>query len=716
MKGLIRLSIFGLLLYCNTLQLNAGSSIFVAPHGNDNNKGTVNKPLKTIDAALEKAEVFGPHDTVRIILRQGSYELSKPIEIGKNNRKNAIIIKSYDGENVSVSGGKKISLRDIKNVTDREVLSRLQPQVKNLIREVDLKKAGISIQGLHPSGFGRPNIAAWSELFIDGEPLRLARWPNDSTVLIGEVVEPGANYLHVTEDTPYPVFKYNDSRPSAWKGEFWIRGYFIHGFADDMIKMSHVDTVAKTIHAAQQAIYVFMSGNGAPWRNWHALNLLEELDVPGEYVLDDQEEKIYFYPPKPVIESAHVSVMDEPLLAIENCSDVLVENITFEHGRQIGVYLENTHRVVIKGCTVRNMGGVGISVGKGTMITEEEKKKIKYHAAEAGGKLVSRMVGDLVGKVYQDVLLYRQAGECNGIVDCRIYNVGAGGISLGGGDRATLTPAKNYVENCRIYNFNRIEKSYRPGIWMDGVGNRVSKCNIYNAPSMAILFHGNDHLIELCDITNVCSEVDDQGAVYYGRDPSERGNVIRYCYFHELSPQHRVSATYHDDGACGAEVYGNIYYKAGSLPVLIGGGSDIHYYHNIFIDSPVAIHLDNRFQNWAAGMGDPGEVIDRRLNAVKHTEPPYSTAYPLLVNYWNEDPAYPKRNLIEKNLFYKIGNVLNGRTEWGEFRGNWITNNEPGFVDAADPLKGFNPDAELFQHIRDFPALPYGEIGSTLPE
>lgn len=73
-----------------------------------------------------------------------------------------------------------------------------------------------------------------------------------------------------------------------------------------------------------------------------------------------------------------------------------------------------------------------------------------------------------------------------------------------------FTPAGNFVENCRIHDFNRVEKSYRPGIWIDGVGNRVSKCDIYNAPSMAILFHGNNHTIEFCKITNVCSEVDDQ--------------------------------------------------------------------------------------------------------------------------------------------------------------------------------------------------------------
>ena len=70
-----------------------------------------------------------------------------------------------------------------------------------------------------------------------------------------------------------------------------------------------------------------------------------------------------------------------------------------------------------------------------------------------------------------------------------------------------MTPAGNYVENCRIHDYNRIEKSYRPGIWMDGVGNRICKCDIYDAPSMAILFHGNNHVIELCDLKSMIREL-----------------------------------------------------------------------------------------------------------------------------------------------------------------------------------------------------------------
>lgn len=376
------------------------------------------------------------------------------------------------------------------------------------------------------------------------------------------------------KEAPFPVSGYQEERPSSWKSveNMWISGYFAHGYADDMICVESIDTIHKMIHTGQHTVYGFMTG--APWRQWFALNLLEELDGPGEYVIDAGRGKMYVYPLAGKMENWSVSLLEGPLLAIEHCKDVKVQGITFEYGRHIGVYMENTHRALIKNCIIRNMGGVGVSIGKGTL------KAGNQRGHESGGNPASRVVGDLMGTVYQNILFNREGGTENGVVDCHIYNVGAGGISLGGGDRASLTPAGNYVENCRIHDYNRIEKSYRPGIWMDGVGNRISKCDIYDAPSMAILFHGNNHVIELCDITNVCSEVDDQGAVYYGRDPSEQGNVIRYCYFHELSPRHRVTATYHDDGACGAEVYGNIYHKAGSLPVLIGGGHNNHYRHN----------------------------------------------------------------------------------------------------------------------------------------
>ena len=684
--------------------------IYVSPSGNDRNSGSLKAPLRNIATAIARSEA-STAATTEIILRDGSYQLDSTLEIGSGKTAGKLVLKAENSGHASISGGRKVAGKAIRKVSDPAVLDRLQPEVKGRIYEIDLKRAGIPCHGLRPSGFGRPSLSAWTELFEDGNPHHIARWPNDTTVLIGKIHEPGTGENR--KEAPCPVFEYIESRPERWVGvdSFWIGGYFAHGYADDMIKAARVDTATHTIHTAQHTVYGFMTG--APWRRWYALNLLEELDMPGEYVLDEKKEKLYFYPVGAKPGNINVSVIDAPLLAVENCNDVTVEGIVFEYGRSMAVYMENTRNVLVRDCTIRNMGGVGVSVGAGSYAAG--KKHLRPHSAEAGGDIVHRMIGDLQGKVYEDVLFNRNAGKNNGIADCRIYNVGAGGISLGGGDRATLDPAGNYVENCRIHDFNRIEKSYRAGIWMDGTGCRISGCDIYNAPSMAILFHGNNHLIEKCHITNVCGEVDDQGAVYYGRDPSERGHVIRYNYFHRLSPRHRVTATYHDDGACGAELYGNIYHEAGSMPVLIGGGHDNTYRNNIFIDCPLAVHIDNRMQGWGSGMVAKDGIIDRRLKSVRYTESPYSTAYPELMAYWDENPAYPKRNLFEGNLFYRIGNLLSGRNEWAEFVNNWATTADPGFIDPDNPLKGFRPDAAVFSRIKDFPEIPFSEIGCSLP-
>lgn len=683
-------------------------------HGKDENRSdisqtkiTVKPGSGTLQQAIRKAASI--EGDVIIEMAGGEYRTDKTIEILPGNW-HSLRIKSKKGEKVSVSGDKIISLSKIRPVKDPVVLSRLQESVRGKVVEVDCKSVVETLANIRPSGFGRKSLPAWSELIVDTEPLHLSRWPNDSMVLIGRVDISGGP--EDKQQGRLPVFHFQEERPGHWAhtDNMWIGGYFGHGYADDMIPVKSINMQDSTVHAGMFTTYQFFTG--ADFRRWFALNLLEEIDRAGEYVIDPDTRKFYFLPGDKKISKVRLTVLESPVIAVENCRNVTIEGITIENSRGIGVYMDNTENILLQGCIIRNVGNVGVCIGKGT--DSPERSVGDQHAMEAGGELCSRKVGDMMGKIYENTILDRQAGKNNGVKDCYIYNTGAGGVSLGGGNRVTLTRSDNYVENCKISRYNRIEKSYRPGVWIDGVGNRVTKCDISDAPSMAILFHGNDHTIEYCNITQVCQEVDDQGAIYYGRDPSERGNVIRYNYFHELSPRHRVTATYHDDGACGSEVYGNIYFKAGSLPVLIGGGMDHKYYNNIFIDSPTAIHLDNRLQNWAKNMLDKGGIYDKRLQAVNYTQPPYSIKYPELVNYWQEDPAFPKRNQIHGNLFYKITDLLHGNSLWGEFWNNWVTNEDPGFVDPSDPLKGFRKDAGIFNRIAGFKEIPYSEIGSTL--
>lgn len=683
----------------------ARQTLIVSPRGNDNGDGTLRKPFLTVERAL-RAAASRNGDTIDILLRGGTYPLRQTVEVTDLKH---ITLAPYNGENVSFTGGYTLKASQLKKVTDPAVRERLRPEVRDRVREIDAKALGIPLTGIIPKGFGHPSLPGWSELFIDGQSLKVARWPNDSMAPIGKI--------HCTGDIPReekygignPVFEYAEDRPAQWKSTdgMWIGGYFAHGYADDMIPVQSIDTAARTITAAMSTRYGFMTG--APWRRWFALNLLEEIDLPGEYVLDAPNGKIYFLPAENTpLKEIYISTLDAPMFAVENSGNVTLRGVTLEYSRGMGVYIEASDSVRVDSCVIRNLGYVGVCIGRGDEQSYENKEDIS-------GKASHYQIGLLGGRIYDNVLLNRHAGTHNGVSNCHIYQMGAGGVNLSGGDRATLTPAYNYVENCRIHNVNRLEKSYIPGVWIDGVGNRVSNCEIFDAPSMAVLLHGNDHLVEYCDIYDVCREVDDQGALYYGRDPSERGNRVQYCYFHHLPTVHRVSATYHDDGACGMEIFGCVYYKAGSGPVLIGGGHDNIYRNNLFIDLPQAIHIDNRMQNWGRGMLDPGGVVDQRLQAVKHTEPPYSTAYPELARYWEGTPRVPRGNVIAGNLFYKVGRILNGSPSYADWSDNWVTIQNPGFVDPAKPLEGFVPDAPIYQMIDRFTPIPFERIGCKLP-
>jgi len=287
---------------------------------------------------------------------------------------------------------------------------------------------------------------------------------------------------------------------------------------------------------------------------------------------------------------------------------------------------------------------------------------------------------------------------------------------LNGGNRNTLESGNNYVKNCRIHDFNRIEKTRRPAINMYGCGNIISNVEIFNAPNMGIYIHGNNHTIEYVDIHHVCQESHDAGAIYCGRDPTERGNKIRYSYIHDIHNSPISVAVYHDDGACGMNIYGCIFNNISSVPILIGGGQDITYTNNIFMNIPYAIQIDNRLQIWEsyALWLQPNGEFDKKFKAVNYTQPPYSEVYPELLDYWENNPEIPKRNIIENNIFYNVNNLIKGNSIFLIFRNNYICNSNPGFQDIRYPLLGYN-NSSVLKHLPSFISIPTEIIGCNLP-
>ena len=658
-------------------------------------------------------------DQVTLLIGEGTYRLTKTLEMTAAQlgaQGNQLVVRPMDGASVTFLGGMDVPLTLLEKAPASE--TRVRDEIRDKIYKIDLRKAGVKqIGDLRNVGAGRPSLPAWTEVFIDNEPRRICRWPNDTMELMGKVIDKGSIPRYGDFANKGGTFEYCGNRPSTWKSKpEWLSGYFAWGYADDMLKVAKMDTVAKTFTFAEAGMYGLISGED--YNRWFVMNMLEELDTPGEYYLDVPNQTVWVYLDK-IPESIKVSLLAEPMLSIEGVENVEVRGISFECTRGAGIYMERTERTVVRGCRFRNIGTQAVLVGKGNA-------PFDYYGQQVGKEWpqVSGMLGSMPLVMWQHPSLDRQAGHNNGVVDCVIYNVGGGGINMGGGNRITLEPGGNYVQNCRISRYNRVEKSYRPAIQLTGAGNRVSNCEIFDAPSSAILIQGNDHLVEYCDIHNVCNEIDDLGAVYYGRDQSEQGNKLMFNYVHDLSAKHRVTGFYHDDGACGMYVYGNILYKAGLQPVLLGGGSDNHYKNNIFIGTPYGLYVDNRLENWAKGTID---IIKERLEMVNYESGPFKEKYPWAANYVSEGIATPKRNVAERNLFYDISKLLICPGErpyeraYMEMYDNWITwsgkgFDEPGFVDEKNGNWNLKPDAAIFKYIPGFEAIPVDKIGCTLPK
>jgi hypothetical protein len=686
----------------------------VAPNGSDTNgAGSIEQPFASLERARDeirqqkKAGKEGKSFTV--FLREGTYFRNTTFELNKEDsgsEKSRVIFSSYNNEKVTIHGGVNISRENMRKTTDPEILSRLYPSVQNEIFEINLKSLGIDDYGtLTPRGFSRPYQPAPMELFCNSEAMKLARWPNDSLVHIGKVIDPGSVPRNNDFSNRGGIFTYDVDQPGRWKdaNEIWISGFFRVGYADDAVKVADIDYSNKTITTVQPHIYGFGSGKG--FNRWYAYNLLEEIDVPGEYFIDRGKGILYFFPPEGELTNVDLSVLEEPLVAIENGSFINFKNITFECARGMGVYIERGNDNVIENCVFRNLGEVAVSIGKGVLPFEDLK-----HAGT--GTPASRVLGSILAHQYDNTTFNREAGTGHLVTACHIYNTGTGGVSLGGGDRLTLVKGNNRVENCLIHDFNRLDRSYKVGININGVGNIIRNCEIFNSPGSAIMLHGNEHLIEYNNIHHAVIDGDDMGAIYYGRDPSEFGNKVQYNFFHHIGNEHgMIMAVYHDDGACGMEVTGNVFYKAGSRTVMIGGGNDNVYESNIFIDCPLAFHLDNRLMGWSKSSLDKGGIFEQRLAAVNYKNEPYSSAYPSLVNYFEDSPGLPKRNFINNTVFVNVEKIHNGKPEWSYIGESYSVDGDPGFVDMENMNFELKPDSEVFKQLPGFKPIPFSKIG-----
>lgn len=710
-----------MLLFVNPVLAIHPKEFFVSLQGKIGNDGSKKHPFSSLPEARNAVRAYRNKNiklqqNIIVWIREGIYELSESFELTNNdagNNLSSTTFQAYPGEKVIITGGRVISPASAFPVLNDSAKSCLvDKSAINKIKVISLVNLGITDYGKYQiSGFRRPYVNAVSELFINGKPFHLARFPNNSQIRIKpeDVIDPGFK-----DGKSFPgTIRFDKERASLWgrAKNIFTCGNFKYAWATDQLRVKNIDTITGEIRFADA--HMFGISGEQEWNQYYFFNLLEEIDEPGEYYIDHQKGLLYFYPFGEVKSSdtIMVSLLDDPLISLKQTGYINFRNITFEAGRGIGIWMDNTVSNKIENCTIRNMGVTGVCIGMGSLPSSIYRHPDEKHPFLPTER-VSGRIGSLYDLLYENTTFDREGGANNGIINCKIENTGCGGISLGGGNRLTLHKACNYIYNCEFTNCGRLDYSYKSPVNIDGVGNKIQHCKFNPCPATAIYIHGNDHSIEYNIIEGACNFMDDQGAVYIGRDPSEFGNIIRFNFFKNIGNIGITMAVYFDDGACGSQCYGNVFYNAGKRTILIGGGQYNKIENNIFIDSEMALHIDNRLENWAKNSLEPGGIFEIRMKTMNYRNAPFSEKYPQMVGYFDNNPAVPKHNDIKNNVFVRVKQIHNGKKVWGPVLDeNFITNEDVHFKDPGKMNFTLKKHSPVFEKLPDFKAIPFEMIG-----
>jgi len=644
--------------------------------------GKADGPFRTLERARDavrklKADSTRTTSGITVLVRGGVYTMTRPfaLEAQDSGTPSApVVYRSYPGENAILAGGPTLPAEAFNKVTDPKVLDRLDPAARGQVVVADLRARGINQLGQFPPKF--QGVPAVPELFFNDKRMTLARWPNDGWTTIAKIIDSGSDYT----GTNGGVFEYSGDRPLRWNAEagVWLNGYWAFDWNDEVLQVKSIDREKRQIALAKQAIYSVKQGNKPP-RRYYALNLLEELDSPGEYFIDRAAGLLYFWPPASLAGARVVlSTLQGQVISTKDACDVVIRGFTIEASLGHGITVNGGHGVRIQACEVRNVREFGIRVSGGTS---------------------------------------------NKVEACDIHDTGTGGITLAGGDRKTLTPAGHEAVNNHVWRFSCHKATYSNALGLEGVGNRAAHNLVHDAPHQAIGISGNDHIIEYNIIHRVCMATDDCGAFYKGRNPSSRGNTIRYNFWHNIgNPMgHGNAAVYFDDGDGGEKVLGNVFFRcgepgAGSFgSVFSHGGHDNVAENNIFIECKRALGSspwkDDLWRSRVLGSGKEGWDWDNKLlKEVDITKPPYTTRYPELIGFMDPQPGQPRNNKASRNVFVMCAMVSNGNWLVAS-NDNWSTDSDPGFVDAAGGDFRLKPNSAVFSRLPWFQPIPFDKIG-----
>jgi|GEM_PF-1358801 len=645
-----------------------GTELYLSPTGNDGNSGSINNPLRTLQAVVDVINTnytnkTGADDKVTVFFREGDYYINDAITITGNGflgkKESPVVFMSYPGETATFIGGGKIDISSAATVTDQTALNRLPQTAVPQVKQINLAAQGISgLDAIHKITFAT-DTSADAQLIYNDNLLARSRWPNTGYAAVGTVIDAGR-----VNPSGGMTFTSGSANLGKWvtADNGWVKGYWGNGWSVDSLKIKTVDAINGYISTSVSSTYEVKTG-----QKFFAYNLLEEMDAPGEWYVDSSTNNLYLYPPAGFSTDGTMiaTSLNEPIITLLNTSNVEIKDVAFIGGRDKAIYINGGSSNKIESCSISKFGKYGVEIENS----------------------------------------YR-----SGVKSCEIFEMGAGGIKINAGDRNTLSAGNCYAENNRIHDFEQTFNTYQGAVVLGGVGNKAVNNKIFNAPHLAIQFYGNDHLIEYNELYNLLNETKDAGAIYCLRDWAGRGNVIRYNYLHDITGE-ETNGIYLDDMFSGANVYGNIMYNV-SRGIQVGGGRSNVVTNNIIAlsdnSAKSSIYADARGLEWSS----VGNEIYSNLAKVPYTSEAWSK-YTNMVNLMEDEPLAPKYNVIMNNVLYKHKSmsITPNFLGYSNVNNNIAVSNSEIFTDESNMNLTLSENSIVYNLLPGFKPIPFQNIG-----
>lgn len=583
--------------------------IYAAAKGDSSvSDGTEQHPYIGMDAAKDAVKRLKRSNVpIDVVFLGGEYFVNSTItfnRVDSGTAKAPIRYMAKEGENVVFTGAKKLDASKFYPISE-EIKNRLSDNVKDKVVAINLAEQGVPESIIDFTSIADQGAVGYNMktpiITLNGNKQNVARWPNTgyNNILSCVSGDTGANGKN--GGTIY----YSESRPKRWTQaddmfiEGWL-GFYWHG---EWAKVKDIDVENNAINMKYATAYGIKQNH-----RWAAINLLEEIDIPGEWYIDKKTKMMYYYPPHTLSseDDFQIATLETNLVSFDGAKYITLEGIEFTMSADTSAY---TGR--------RSDGGNGINIQKASSnITI--KDCVLSHIG---------MDGILINTT--DVT----------IDGCVIYDVGFNGIYCEYcGERNTLKPSNVVIKNCDISNVCRDTGQNAWGgivVYSASVDVNIRNNLLHDIGNSAIRYGGNGHQMTNNEIYDVVTTASDAGAIYAGRSFAEYGNVVKYNFFHNIGmigekASFVASSLFLDDMESGTEFSNNIsvvnnYSQTAGIE--IGGGIDVVVNGNTFVASEKDIMAEDRS---TSRVTDWENYINTtlKLNTVDYKNPTYMAKYP----------------------------------------------------------------------------------------